>query len=89
MIIDPRGFADTEVIQWADRMTGELGFFSDELTGSDANYQRLDVAADWQDWAMGVFGGVDALGQDVPDPMDYDNWKEWAMRMFSTSNFMG
>jgi hypothetical protein len=89
MIIDPRGFADTEVIQWADRMTGELGFFSDELSGSDPNYPRLDDAAEWQAWAVGVYGGVDALGQDVPDPYDYDDWKDWAMRLFSTTNFMG
>jgi len=89
MIIDPHGFADTEVIQWADRMAGELGFFSDRLSGSDPNFERLDDPSQWQDWAMGVFGGVDALGQDVPDPMAYDNWKDWAMRMFSTSNFMG
>jgi hypothetical protein len=89
MIIDPRGFADSEVIQWADRMTGELEFFSSDQNGSDPNYPRLDDPAEWQQWASGVFGGVDALGQDVPDPMDYDNWKEWARRMFSTTNFMG
>lgn len=89
MIIDPRGFADTEVIQWADRMTGELGFFANEVQGSDANYERLDDPSKWQDWAMGVFGASDPLGQDVPDPMDYDNWKEWAERMFATTNFTG
>ncbi len=89
MIIDPRGFADNEVVQWADFMTGLLEFFAADVNGSDPNYQRLDDPAEWQQWATGVFGGVDALGQDVPDPMDYDNWKEWAMRMFSTTNFMG
>ena len=89
MIIDPRGFAMDEVIQWADRMTGELGFFANELNGSDPNYERLDDPDNWQDWAMGVFGGSDSLGQDVPDPMAYDNWKEWAERMFSTTNFTG
>jgi len=89
MIIDPRGFADDEVIQWADRMTGELGFFSDPSQGSDFNYERLEDPTEWQSWAEGVFGGTDPLGQDVPDPRDYDNWKEWAERMFATSNFTG
>lgn len=86
-VIDPRGFED--VRDWADIMTGHLGFFSDPEAGSDENYERLDDPSEWQDWAMGVFGGVDALGQDVPDPMAYDNWKEWAERMFATSNFTG
>jgi hypothetical protein len=88
-VIDPRGFRDDEVMLWADIMTGQLGFFSDPDSGSDENYERLEDPSKWQDWAMGVFGGVDALGQDVPDPMAYDNWKEWAERMFATSNFTG
>jgi hypothetical protein len=89
MIIDPRGFADTEVIQWADAMMGQLGFFAGLEQGSDYNYERLDDASKWQDWATGVFGGSDPLGQDVPDPYDYDNWKQWAERMFATTNFTG
>lgn len=89
MIIDPRGYRDDEVIAWADRMTGELGFFANEANGSDPNYERLDDPEKWQDWAMGVFGGSDALGQDVPDPMSFTNWKDWAERMFSTTNFTG
>jgi hypothetical protein len=86
-VVDPRGFED--VRDWADIMTGQLGFFTDRNQGADDNYERLDDPSQWQDWAMGVFGGTDALGQDVPDPMDYDDWKEWAMRMFSTTNFTG
>ncbi len=89
MIIDPRGFADNEVIQWADRMTGLLEFFSANVNGSDPNYPRLDDPSEWQTWAAGVYGGVDALGQDAPDPYAYDNWKDWATRLFSTTNFMG
>ncbi len=88
-IIDPRGFRDDEVIAWADRMAGEFGFFSDRFNGSDPNYERLDDPEEWQDWAMGVFGGADPLGQDVPDPYSFDNWKDWAERLFSTTNFTG
>lgn len=89
MIVDPRGFRDDEVIAWADIMTGHLGFFSDLVQGSDFNYERLDDPSKWQDWAAGVFGGTDPLGQDVPDPFDFDHWKDWAERMFSTTNFTG
>ena len=86
-IINPTGFED--VRDWADFMTGALGFFADPICGSDSNYPRLDDASKWQEWASGVFGGVDALGQDVPDPYAYDDWKEWANRMFATTNFTG
>jgi len=88
-IINPQGFDN--VIDWADFMTGQLGFLADPICGSDANYQRLDDPLEWQDWAMGVFGGVDALGQDSPDPFAYkvDDWRTWAERLFATSNFTG
>lgn len=88
-IIDPRGFADDEVVQWADFMTGALGFFSDNVAGCDPNFPRLDDPLKWQEWASGVFGGVDSLGQDVPDPYAFDDWKKWAERMFSTADFTG
>ncbi len=86
-IINPTGFQD--VIEWADFMTGALGFLADPICGSDNNYPRLDDPEKWQEWAMGIFGGVDALGQDSPDPFEYDDWREWAERLFATSNFTG
>ncbi len=86
-IIYPKYF--NNVIEWADFMTGHLGFFSDLIQGSDFNYERLEDPDKWQDWAAGVFGGVDPLGQDVPDPFAYDDWREWAERLFATSNFTG
>lgn len=86
-VVDPRGFED--VRDWADIMTGQLGFFTDPVQGSDDNFERLDDPSKWKEWAVGVFGGTDPLGQDVPDPEAYDDWKEWAMRMFSTTNFTG
>ena len=86
-VVDPRGF--NNVIEWADVMTGQLGFFTDPVQGTDDQFEILDDPEKWQGWACGVFGGVDALGQDVPDPYAYDNWREWAERMFSTTNFSG
>ncbi len=86
-VINPIGFKD--VIEWADFMSGALGFFTDPVSGSDDQFERLDDPERWQQWAAGVFGGTDALGQDVPDPFAYDDWREWAERMFSTTNFTG
>lgn len=86
-IINPAGFQS--VVEWADFMTGQLGFLTDPVSGSDEQYERLDDPSKWQDWACGIFGGVDPLGQDSPDPYAYDDWREWAERLFATSNFTG
>ena len=86
-IINPKGF--NNVIEWADFMAGQLGFLTDRVSGTDDNYERLDDPDKWREWACGVFGGVDALGQDAPDPFAYDDWREWAERLFATSNFTG
>lgn len=87
MIIDPRGF--DSILPWADLMAGALGYFSDETVGSDANFPILQDPSKWQEWAEGVFCCGSGLGQDVPDPYAYDNWREWADRMFATTNFTG
>ena len=86
-IIHPQGFDN--VIDWADFMSGQLGFLTDPVAGTDDNFERLDDASRWQQWASGVFGGTDALGQDSPDPFDYDDWREGAERLLATSNFTG
>ena len=80
-IINPKGFDNF--------MSGQLGFLTDPVAGTDDNYERLDDESKWQDWACGIFGGVDELGQDSPDPFEYDDWREWAQRLFATSNFTG
>ena len=87
MILSPDGF--DSVIEWADVMTGALGFLADPVNGTETNYERLDDPEKWQNWAGGIFGGVDPLGQDAPDPFAYDDWREWAERLFATSNFTG
>jgi hypothetical protein len=86
-IIYPKGF--NNVIEWADFMSGALGFFTDPVVGSDQNYQRLDDPDKWQEWAEGLFCCADDVGQDVPDPYAYDDWREWAERMQSSTNFTG
>ncbi len=78
--IDPRGFAD--VITWADFM---VPLFEEE----SANFPRLDDPERWQEWAATVFGDVDPIGQDAPDPYMYDNWRDWAEQLFLTTNFEG
>ena len=76
--IDPRGF--DSVVEWSDRMKLLLDRESE-------NFPRLDDPMEWQQWASGVFGDVDPIGQDAPDPFAYDDWKEWAQLLFLTHEF--
>ena len=48
MILNPAGM---NVIDWADVMTGSLGFLSDPLGGTKTHYERIDDPEKWQDWA--------------------------------------
>ena len=84
-IINPRGFGD-DFPAWADRMS--------YLIQADVPQfwiwqPALDNPDDWREWAMCVVGGQDRLGQDSPDPYQFDTWQEWAERLFETQNFLG
>lgn len=79
-IIDPRGF--TDVREWAD-------FMRPLLEEQVFTYPRLDDPLEWQTWADAVFKGSSFLGQDSPDPFQYDNWRDWAERLFATIDFSG
>ncbi len=69
MNIDPRGLSVTD---WCDAMVLQLDPYG--------TTPRLDDSSEWQDWASEVvqFSGIDK--QSPPDPFDFTNWGEWAMR---------
>jgi hypothetical protein len=79
-ILLPQGFSD--VVEWADQMTPLL----EEQT---ANFPRLDNPEDWQRWARAVFLQATRTGEVPPDPYDYDDWRDWVMRLYSTTEFSG
>lgn len=80
-IIDPRGFGD-DVIAWADQMA----FLTQDVA---PNCARLDDPEEWREWAMCLVAQPDQIGQDAPDPYQFEKWQEWAMRFFNTTNFSG
>lgn len=67
-MIDPHGMG---LIDWADSVILSVG---------DAfAFSRLDDESKWQDWAV-VFSRADPFTQrNVPDPYQFDDWREWAM----------
>ena len=82
MIIHPQGFPTFQ--EWADQMSFLVG----EEAPQFLIYSPI-VGDDWRDWAMCVVGSQDKLGQDSPDPYQFDSWREWAERFFITQDFSG
>lgn len=68
-MIDPRGMTLTD---WADSVI---------LSTSDAwAFGRLD-GDNWQDWAVAFLKG-NYSQQNAPDPYQFEDWREWAMRAY-------
>lgn len=69
MNIDPRGMS---VMEWTDRMTIVL----DEMVIPE----KLLDPAQWREWATNIIDTPNFEGQNVPNPYQFDDWREWAMR---------
>lgn len=70
MIIDPRFMADA--IEWTDRMIPTLD--------QDIQMGRLFSNDDWQTWAAGLLSFNKFARLAIPNPYQFSDWKEWAMR---------
>lgn len=70
-MIDPIGMTLRE---WADAVV---------LTSSGArSLGRLDDEAYWQDWATNLLQTPGFSQQSAPSPYGFDDWYEWAMRVY-------
>lgn len=70
-MIDPRGMS---LRDWADSVILAVG---------DAwSFGRLDDEARWQDWAVGFVRATPFSQRNPPDPYQFDDWQEWAMRAY-------
>lgn len=69
-MINPIGLT---VTQWCDAVI---------LAAGDAwSFGRLDDEARWQDWAVAFLSAPSFAGQTAPDPYDFTDWRDWAMRV--------
>ena len=72
-MIDPRHMTLT---QWADAVL---------LSTNDAwSFGRLVDENDWQDWARAFCAAPGYSQRNPPDPYKFDDWREWAMRVYPT-----
>jgi hypothetical protein len=62
------------LIDWADSVILSVG---------DAwSFGRLDDENEWQDWATGFLKASPFSTRAAPDPYQFDDWREWAMRVY-------
>jgi|TARA_R110000868_G_scaffold14677_1_gene68044 hypothetical protein len=66
-MIDPRNMT---VNEWTDAMTYQL-----ERYGTVG---KLMNTSDWQGWGLGVVSFFEVGKQNPPNPLEYDDWLEWA-----------
>jgi hypothetical protein len=69
------------VIEWTDQMAKFT------LIGNSTT-QKLVDPDNWQDWAMNLVGDPDDIGQDAPNPYDFEDWRDWAELFFLTQELM-
>jgi hypothetical protein len=70
-MIDPHGMT---LLQWADAVI---------LSNGDAwSFGKLEDEADWQDWATGFVRAQPFVQRNPPNPYQFDDWREWAMRAY-------
>jgi hypothetical protein len=63
-----------DVIEWADAII---------LSVVDAwSYGRLDNPDEWQAWGTAFIRADKFVQQNPPDPYEFDDWRDWAERMF-------
>jgi|DEB0MinimDraft_6_1074348.scaffolds.fasta_scaffold265643_2 hypothetical protein len=71
MSIDPRGMS---LLDWADSVV---------LSSSDTwDFGRLDDPESWQDWAVGLVRASPFTQRVLPDPYQFTDWRDWAMRAY-------
>ena len=70
-MIDPRGMG---LIDWADSVILSVG---------DAfAFGRLDDETMWQGWATSFLRATPFTQRTLPDPFQFDDWREWAMLVY-------
>lgn len=71
MSINPVGMT---LPQWADAVI---------LTVNDAwSFGKIADPAKWQDWAVGFVRASPFAQRVLPDPYQFNDWREWAMRVY-------
>jgi len=77
--VDPRGI--DLFIDWADYMYPDLEQFGTVV--------KMMPGGNWQDWGAGLLAVNKIAESSAPNPYQFDDWKDWAMRFIQTLNSGG
>jgi hypothetical protein len=70
-MINPAGMS---LMDWADSVV---------LSVNDAwAYGKLEDESAWQDWAVAFSKASPFSQQVIPNPYDFENWRDWAMLVY-------
>lgn len=77
-MIDPRHM---ELLDWAASVIGALNAQWDAAPLTDPDK--------WQEWAVGLLRAPTTEQRVLPDPFQFSDWREWAMRAYPMLEGMG
>ena len=60
--------------EWADSIV--------LISGDNWAFGRLERGDRWQEWAVGFVRAQPFAQRCLPDPYDFADWREWAMRAY-------
>lgn len=69
-MIDPRGLG---LHEWADALL---------LVVNDVSTIGRLLGDDWQPWAVGIVRSQPFVQRVLPDPYQFTDWRDWAMRVY-------
>lgn len=71
-MIDPRGMT---LLDWSASVI--------LAAGNAWAFGRLDDEEHWQDWATAFVRAPSFSPQAIPDPYQFTDWRDWAMRAYT------
>lgn len=77
-MIDPHGM---ELQDWSDAVIGSITAQWDVAPLADP--------ARWQDWAVGFVRAPTLAQRVLPDPYQFSDWRDWAMRAYPMLEGLG
>jgi hypothetical protein len=70
-----------DLLDWADSTIASLNV--------SWNFGQLTDPAEWQEWAVGFVRAPEFAQRVLPDPFQFSDWRDWAMRAYPMLEGMG
>jgi len=71
MNVNPLGM---DVVSWTDALN--------LLLNNNPPTMMINSEKQWRDWALNLFNS--GRDSNIPNPLEFDDWREWAQRLNDT-----